>query len=149
VISFDVTNSGNCDPITITEFGLAYESNGNDNVRTLARKGSGNDPRDRSEEVSISGSGEGSLSSSNKEGFSVNGQFIELDSKATIATSGTSNINFGYLYFESSPNGNDPIEVTYTVTDTPPADARYFTVKLLFGDGTVKEVYFKVTNINS
>jgi len=148
-ISFDVTNDGDCDPITLTEFGLAYDSNGNNNVETLARRGKGSEPPDRSEEVSISGSGDGSLSSSNGKGYAVDGQFIELDSSATIGTGGTSNINFGHFYFESKPQGNDPIEVTYTITDSPPADARYFTAKLLFEDGTVAEVYIKITNINS
>jgi hypothetical protein len=152
VISFDVTNNGSCDPITLTQFGLAYESNGNTNVETLARDGGsqGQPPNDRPAEVSISGSGDGSLSSNNKKGYSINSNFIELDSSATIPTNGEVNINFGYLYFENKkPQNSDPISFTYTITDTPPADARYFTTKLLFEDGTVARVYIKVTNINS
>lgn len=39
LLSFDLTNSGNCDSITLTKFGPAYDSNGNSGGRsTLLKK---------------------------------------------------------------------------------------------------------------
>jgi hypothetical protein len=72
-----------------------------------------------------------------------------MNSEATIPTGGASNVGIGYIYKTQKATNGDPLSITYTVVDSPPKSFKYFTVKLLFGDGSGKMVYLKITNVDS
>jgi len=152
-VTVELTNNGSCEPITLRGFGLAYDANGNTDIRKLARDGEDSPPEeqsppDRSDEVNVSAIDDGSLSSNDKQGYAIDGLVNTLDNKATIKSSETAQISFGYFYTSRNPESNDPIQVTVSKESSPPSDKSYFTVKLKFSDGTQKNVYLSVSNIN-
>lgn len=154
-ISVEFTNADSCDSITLTGFGLAYDANQNDFVfKLLSRAGEqGGNPDQRDppdEEYEITSTDGGLLKSQDSQGYAIDGIARDLDRNLSVTSGATKQLTFGHFYDTQNPKGRDPTPIgNFRRVESPPPDARYFTVKLRFADGTQQEIYLQVTDLDT
>lgn len=138
-LSFDIENTGSTD-VTVTGFSISTPGRQNPGVSQVTNidRSPGNN------EVEISGDeATGTANPDNppsQSGYSTDGTTYSLDSEAVISGGATASVDMGDLN-----DGN--VQLTYSLASGQPNSD--VTVTLLLSDGSSKDVYLRVTNVNS
>jgi hypothetical protein len=138
-LRFDIENTGNTD-VTVTAFSISTPGRQNSGVNQVTYI----DRSPGQNEVQITGGGtDGSANPDNppsQSAYATDGTTYSLDSDAVISGGATASVDMGDL------NGGN-VQLTYSIASGP-SDADV-TVTLLLSDGSTKDVYLRVTNVNS
>ncbi|MDL0129026.1 hypothetical protein [Halobacterium salinarum] len=133
---FDIENTGSSD-VTVTNFSVSTPGRQNSGASSLNKLNHHNSP-----EVKITGGGtDGSADEpGNGNDFDTDGTTYSLDTDAVIESGSQASVTMQKM------NSGD-LQLTYDLTDdSANADV---TVTLTFEDGSTKEIYLRVTNVNS